>query len=315
MREIVSKKLLAVVGPTGSGKSRFAIEIAHIINGEIISCDSMAVYKGVNIVTDKVPIEERENIPHHLYDVAEAGTFFSAGLFRKIALETIEDVIARNKIPILVGGTGLYFRALVSGMADAPSRDEKLREKLKSIAEKKGLEYLYRILLKLDKERAQSITPNDKVRIIRALELRILTKKNFSEIIKHNQILPKNYSIYKICLNYPREILYKRIEQRVDKMVRDGLIEEIRKLYEANKLQGPLSKAIGIKELLPCFVSGKSYGEAINEIKKNTRNLAKRQLTWFKKEIGLKWLLMSDEYEKAKVRNEIVVWLRGGRDE
>ena len=232
-----------------------------------------------------------------------------------MALDTIEDIIARNKIPILVGGTGLYFRALVSGMADAPSRDQKLRERLKSIVEKKGIEYLYRILLKMDKERAKSISPNDKVRIIRALELRILTKKKFSEIIKHNQNIPENYSIYKICLNYPREILYNRIEQRVDKMVQNGLIEEVRALYETSKLQGPLSKAIGIKELIPSFTSGKSYEEAINEVKQHTRNLAKRQMTWFKKEIGLKWLLMIDEYEKEKVRYEILLWVRRGYDE
>lgn len=308
---VSSKKILAVLGPTGSGKSRFAIEIAKKICGEIISCDSMAVYKGVDIATDKIPLTEREEIPHHLYDVAEAGTFFSAGLFRKMALEAIENILEREKIPIIVGGTGLYARALLSGMAEAPSRDDKLREKLKSIADKKGTPHLHAILAKLDKERALSITINDKVRIIRAIELRILTGKKFSEIASLNKYLPEDYQVKKICLYYPREILYKRIENRVDQMVQRGLFEEIKALYDSKKLSGPLSKAIGIKEIIPCLEGKKEFEDAVAEIKQHTRNLAKRQLTWFKKEIELKWIVMDDEDERARILDEIERWSRG----
>lgn len=308
---VSSKKILAVLGPTGSGKSRFAIEVAKKVCGEIISCDSMAVYKGVDIATDKIPFTEREEIPHHLYDVAEAGTFFSAGLFRKMALEEIENILERKKIPIIVGGTGLYARALLSGMAEAPSRDDKLREKLKSIADKKGTPHLHAILQKLDKERALSITINDKVRIIRAIELRILTGRKFSEIASLNKYLPEDYQVKKICLYYPREILYKRIENRVDQMVQRGLFEEVKALYDSKKLSGPLSKAIGIKEIIPCLEGNKKFEDAVAEIKQHTRNLAKRQLTWFKKEIELKWIVMDDEDERARILDEIERWSRG----
>lgn len=309
------KKIIAVLGPTGSGKSRFAIEIAKKINGEIISCDSMAVYKGVDIATDKIPLNEREGIPHHLYDVADAGTFFSAGLFRQMALQAIERILSDNKIPIIVGGTGLYARALLSGMAEAPSRNENLRDKLKSIAEKKGTPHLHALLAKLDKERSLSITSNDKVRIIRAIELRILTGRKFSEIASLNKCLPDDYQVKKICLYYPREMLYRRIEERVDQMVQRGLFEEVRTLYNSGKLSGPLSKAIGIKELIPCLEGNRKFEDAVEEIKQHTRNLAKRQLTWFKKEIELKWVVMDGEDERAKVIDEIERWSRGESNE
>ncbi|MCX7830357.1 MAG: tRNA (adenosine(37)-N6)-dimethylallyltransferase MiaA [Acidobacteria bacterium] len=313
--ETRQKKIIAVLGATGTGKSKFSIEIAKRIRGEIISCDSMAVYKGVDIATDKVPLEEREGIPHHLYDVADIGDFFLAGLFRKMALARIEEIIERGRIPVLVGGTGLYARALFSGMAEAPSRNEEIRKRLKFIAEEKGINHLYKILKKLDNQRANSIAPNDKVRIIRALELRILTGKKFSEITQSNKAISDEYKVMKICLNYPREVLYKRIEERVDKMVQRGLIEEVRILYNSRRLNGPLSKAIGIKELIPCFEKNKRFEDAIEEIKQHTRNLAKRQLTWFKKEIGLKWVVMDDDYERAKVIGEIEKWSRGEENE
>lgn len=312
---VSNKKLIAVLGPTGSGKSRFAIIIAKKIGGEIISCDSMAVYKGVNIVTDKIPHCEREGIPHYLYDVAEAGTFFSAGLFRKLALEAIERILKKNKIPIIVGGTGLYARALLWGMAEAPSRNEKLREKLNLIADKKGTHYLHALLAKLDKERSMSITLNDKVRIIRAIELRILTRKKFSEIASRNKYLPSDYQVKKICLNYPREILYRRIEERVDQMVQRGLLEEVKTLYCSGKLTGPLSKAIGIKEIIPCLKGNKKFEDAVEEIKRHTRNLAKRQLTWFKKEIELKWVMMDDKEERVKVIDDLERWSGGESNE
>ncbi len=309
------KKIVAVLGPTASGKSKFAIDTARRIGGEIISCDSMAVYKGISVATDKVPESEREGIPHHLYDIAEPDSFFSAGLFRKMALKVIEEILSRGKIPILVGGTGLYAKALISGLAEAPPRDEKLRDKLKLILKKKGIQHLYGILLKLDKERADKISSNDKVRIIRAIELRVLTGKKFSEVISKTEDLSKDYSVMKLCLTRKRENLYKIIEERVDRMVERGLIEEVKNLYESNKLSGPLAKAIGIRELISCFEGSKKYEDAIEEIKRHTRNLAKRQLTWFKKEIGLKWVMMDDRYEQNKVIGEIERWLRGEKNE
>jgi tRNA dimethylallyltransferase len=308
-------KVVAVVGPTGCGKSQFAIELAHKIDGEIISCDSMAVYKGVEIATDKIPEQQREGIPHHLYDVKEAGTFFSAGLFKKLALKTIDEIAKRNKVPILVGGTGLYFRTLTEGIADAPQRDESIRKRLKKIVEKKGVAHLFRILKRVDPKRAFEINENDGVRIVRSLELRFITKLPFDESIKKKETKEKRLEILKICLNYPREILYKRIDERVENMVKRGLVEEAKNLYHNGRLKGPISKAIGLKELIPYFEGNRDLSESIEEIKKNSRNLAKRQITWFKREIGLKWILMTDEEEKNKIVEKTVRWLKGEKDD
>lgn len=309
------KKIIFILGPTGVGKSRFAIELSKIIDGEIISADSMAVYKGINIATDKVPIEQREGIPHHLYDLIETDDFFSAGLFRRIALEKIEEILHRRKIPIIVGGTGFYVKALLDGLLEAPPRCEILRQRLKKIAENKGKKFLYNILQKTDSERAKEINENDLVRIIRALEIRILTKKKFKELVKETQKELKGYECFKICLYHNRELLYKKIEERVDSMIERGLVEEVKNLYKNKKLSGPIEKAIGIKELIPYFENKIDLESAILEIKKNSRNLAKRQLTWFKKENGLKWLMIDNEEEKEKLIKEIITWLKGGSNE
>jgi len=310
--EPLKNKLLAVMGPTGSGKSAFALEIARSIPSEIISCDSMAVYKGVDIGTDKVPPERREGVPHHLYDVAEAGGFFSAGMFRRMAEEAILKIRAAGRLPIIVGGTGLYARALLEGFSSAPSRDEALRERLKKRIASKGLSSLYGLLGRLDRQRASEIMPNDELRIVRALEVRILTGKSFSEVMKEGRVAGSPTSdTLKLCLSLPRPLLYARIDRRVDQMVSDGIAEEARRLWISGTLRGPVAKAIGYKELVPFFEGNRGLEESVDEIKKNSRNLAKRQLTWFRKENGLEWVRMDDEREKLAILAKVQKWYEG----
>ena len=186
---------------------------------------------------------------------------------------------------------------------------------LKKIVEKKGVAHLFRILKRVDPKRASEVNENDGVRIVRSLELRFITKLPFDESIKKKETKEKRLEILKICLNYPREILYKRIDERVENMVKRGLVEEAKNLYHNGRLKGPISKAIGLKELIPYFEGNRDLSESIEEIKKNSRNLAKRQITWFKREIGLKWILMTDEEEKNKIVEKTVRWLKGEKDD
>jgi tRNA dimethylallyltransferase len=305
-------KILAVLGPTGCGKSSFAVELALSIGGEIVSSDSMAVYKGVDIGTDKMPIAGRKGIPHHLYDVAETGTYFSAGLFREKAIETIAGIRSRNKIPIVVGGTGLYARCLLEGLSPAPSRDEAVRDRLKKMIADRGLPFLYRMLQRFDKKRAGEVSQNDELRIIRALEVRIITGKPFSEIVSLGTVENGGFSdILKLCLTLPRPLLYERIERRVDQMIKAGIVDEARILWKSGRLAGPVSKAIGYKELIPFFEGSTTLDDSVAEIKKNSRNLAKRQLTWFRKENGLEWIRMEDERERKSALARVKKWFEG----
>lgn len=311
-----SRKVLAVLGPTGSGKSSFAIEIARAVPSEIISSDSMAVYRGIDIGTDKVPESKRGGVPHHLFDVAEPGSYFSAGLFCRMASEAMESIWSRARLPIVVGGTGLYARALLDGLSRAPSRDEALRDRLKRRISARGLPSLYRLLGRLDPRRAKEISARDELRIIRALEIRIITGMPFSEVMERGIDAGRGaMETLKLCLTLPRPQLYRNIEERVDLMIAGGLAEEARSLWESGRLKGPASKAIGYRELMPFFVGARSFDASVEEIKKNSRNLAKRQLTWFRKENGLEWVRMDDEHEKRCALEKVKKWYEGESDD
>lgn len=309
------EKIVAVLGPTGCGKSLFAVDLACRAGGEIISCDSMAVYKDVFIGTDKLEKSKQKGVPHYLYDVVEAGSYFSAGLFRQLALKATNEISLKGKIPILVGGTGLYAKALLDGLSSAPPRDENLRRRLKSRIDKKGLSRLHKLLKRLDPKRAAEISPNDELRIIRSLEVTLIAGKPFSKVISKEIQGPNSFDALKLCLTLPRPLLYKNIEERVDKMVKDGLVEEARSLWNSGKLSGPIAKAIGYKELVPCFDGKRELGAAIEEIKKNSRNLAKRQLTWFRKEIGIEWIRMDCEVERKSALDSVNKWFKGEKND
>lgn len=289
------KKIIAVVGPTGVGKSEVALFLAENLKGEIINFDSIQFYKDLNIGTAKPGEEERKKVPHHLYDLLDLNEEFNAAKFVNIADSLIEKIFEREKIPILVGGTGLYLRALEYGLFPIEIPTE-IRNKIRMEAEK-NLETLYEELKKLDPEYAKKISPRDKVRITRALEVIYTSGKPFSEFHKENPFFKKKrYNLIKIGLNLPRKKLYEKINERVIKMISQGWIEEVKNLL--NKGFSPNIKpfkAIGYKYILLHLESKISLEKAIELIQRDTRRYAKRQLTWFKKEPDIYWFSPEDK--------------------
>ncbi len=287
--------LLAIVGPTATGKTRFAVEVAIRLGGEVVSCDSMAVYRGFDIGTDKPSAEERRGVPHHLIDVADPGTFYSAGSFRADALGVLRDIWSRGGMAILVGGTGLYYRALTSGLVSAPGRQAGLRERLNRRALAKGPERLHRVLSRLDPDRAREVGPRDVLRIVRALEVRLSTGRAFSGWIRQGGNQPGVAPGFTVGLTAPKPFLYHRIERRVEEMMAAGLLDEVRRLKVSGRLSGPASKAIGYGELAAHLEGSMELEEAVRRIKQRSRNLAKRQQAWFKREEGIHWFEIQEE--------------------
>ena len=303
--------VVAVVGPTAVGKSSFALDVALRFGGEVISCDSMQVYRGLDIGTDKLPPARWRGVPHHLLDLAEPGTYFSAGAFRRAALEVLGDLGRRGRNAVLVGGTGLYYRSLVSGLVEAPSRDEALRARLFEKILVKGPERLHRVLSRLDPLYAPTVRPNDALRIVRALEVRILSGVPLGERIRENPIgsgsLPR---VLKIGLTAPRRLLYDSIESRVEAMVAAGWLDEVAHLKERGVLGGPVAKAIGYGEL-GCVLDGTLTLEgAVERIKTRSRNLAKRQWTWFRKDADVAWYDVTQEAWHDRTFRCIETWIQ-----
>jgi tRNA dimethylallyltransferase len=272
------------------GKSATSIKLAKKFKGMIINCDSMQVYKGFDIGTDKLPPEKRENIPHYLLDIIDPHIQFTAADFANQALEAIESILKQKKLPIIVGGTGLYLKALLDGLFPGPGRDSNLRQKLEKKAAEKGLEYLRKKLEEVDPDYAQKIGRKDKMRIIRALEVFDLTKKPFSEHFQNTESLIKDFNILKIGLKLNRKELYKRIEERVDKMFKSGIINEVENLLiNGVKEDSPPFRALGYKHVLKYLKKEITREEALEFTKRDTRHYAKRQLTWFRKMEGIRW--------------------------
>ncbi len=302
------KKILAIVGPTASGKSELAIFLAENLGGEIINFDSVQFYKKLNIGTAKPSPEEMKKVPHHLYDLLELEEEFNAGKFVEIADKVIEEVSSRKKLPILVGGTGLYLRALEYGLFSVEVPEE-IRNSLRKEAEK-NLEKLYEKLKELDPEYAKKISPKDKVRITRALEVIYATSKPFSEFHKENPFFErKRYDILKIGLKLERKELYRKINQRVLKMIEAGWIKEVEELLKQGySPELKPFKAIGYRYIIAYLQKKLPLEKAIKLIQRDTRRYAKRQLTWFKKEKDVHWF--SPE-EKEKILNFVKNWLGG----
>ncbi|MBZ5503570.1 MAG: tRNA (adenosine(37)-N6)-dimethylallyltransferase MiaA [Acidobacteriia bacterium] len=287
----VGARLVVILGPTASGKSALGIELAGRLGGEVLVCDSTQVYRHFDIGTAKVPPAEQRGIPHHLADLVEPHEIFTAGEYRRRALDVLDDLRRRGKLPILTAGTGLYLRALLEGLADAPLRSEALRERLRGKAKLRGPEYLHRILARTDAEAARRIAPRDAQKIIRAIEIRMLAGKSVDEIHRRGRQRLEGYAITKIGLLPPRPALYARINARVEAMIAAGWPEEVRQLIA----QGvpPDAKAfqfIGYAELRRHLAGDLDRGAAIAAIQQATRRFAKRQLTWFRKEPGVTWL-------------------------
>jgi tRNA dimethylallyltransferase len=285
-------RLVVILGPTASGKSALGISLAERLGGEILVCDSTQVYRHFDIGTAKVRPAEQRGIPHHLVDLVEPDEVFTAGEYRRRALDVLEDVRQRAKLPIITAGTGLYLRALLEGLADAPERSEELRERLRKKAEQHGPGHLHRVLARMDKEAASKIAPRDTQKIIRAIEIRRLAGKPVGEIHRGGRSPLEGYSIRKIGLQPPRDALYDRINARVEAMIGAGWIEEIRGLTARGVPAGAKPfQFIGYSDLRTCLEGGQGAKEdAIKRIQQSTRQFSKRQITWFRKEPDVAWL-------------------------
>jgi tRNA dimethylallyltransferase len=290
-----TRNLIVILGPTGVGKSSTALKLAKELGGEIINCDSMQVYKAFNIGTDKIPPDKREDIPHHLLDVADPSTQFTAADFVSLALKAVTEIINKKKLPFIVGGTGLYLKSLIDGLFPGGKSDPKLRQKLEKEAQKKGLVSLRAKLMKVDPVYSQKIHTNDKVRIIRALEVYLSTKKPFSEHFSHTKSAVEDFNIIKIGLKLERQELNKKIEQRTEKMFERGLIQEVEDLLQTGiDESSPPFRALGYKHALQYLRKEISLEEAISLTKRDTRRYAKRQMTWFRKMKGIEWFSSHD---------------------
>src|SRR5580704_7271348 len=286
-----SLPLVAIVGPTASGKSSLAVALARKLNGHVLACDSTQVYRGFDIGTAKPTAEERGNVPHHLSDLVDPDFPFTAGEYRARAVAVLQDLRQRARLPILTVGTGLYLRALLEGLADAPARSEELRARLEAGANAHGLQYLHRVLRRLDPEASLRIGSRDRPKMIRAIEVCMLTGRPLSEVHRGGRTPLEGYRPIKIGLQPARAALYDRIERRTQTMLDRGWLEEVARLVRSGVPQN--SKPfdfIGYSELQAHLEGTVTLAAATKAIAQATRRYAKRQMTWFRKEPLVEWL-------------------------
>ena len=279
-----------VLGPTGSGKSDLALRIARELGGEIVNCDSLQIYRRFDIGTAKVPEPERGGVPHHLIDLIDAGELFTAGDYARVARAALQEIGARGRAPIVVGGTGFYLRALLEGLFAGPSRDETLRERLR-LREQRRPGSLHRILMRLDPQTAARIHVNDRNKTMRALEVRLLEGRPLSTMLERGRTPLAGFCPIKIGIDPPRELLYSRLNTRATSMFERGLIQEVRDLLASGV--SPDAKpfeSLGYRQALEVVQARLTLHEAIESTQNETRRYAKRQLTWFRKERDVHWL-------------------------
>jgi tRNA dimethylallyltransferase len=282
--------LVVIVGPTAAGKSALALALAERLGGEIVNYDSVQIYRGFDVGAGKVPAAERRGIPHHLLDYLEPTQLFTAGDYRREALRVLTDLRARAKLPLFVGGAGLYLRALLLGLFEGPARSEALRERLHALAQRRGREHLHRLLERLDRAAAERIRPRDTQKIIRALEVCLLARKPLSTLHARGRRGLEGYRIYKIGLSPQRSRLYERINRRVEAMFAGRLMDEVRALLarpDAYRIR-PL-EALGYRQACAALRGEMSLEEAIRHTQRATRHYAKRQLTWLRPESDIVW--------------------------
>lgn len=296
--------VMVVAGPTAVGKSSLGVNLARALGGEIVSADSVQLYRGFDIGSATPSLEEQAGVPHHMLNVLDSEVIFSASDFAEAAAECIQGIVARGNVPIVVGGSGLYLRALLFGLSASPGRDDEIRAQLYQEAANEGLETLYDRLVSVDPVYAEKIHWNDRVRIVRALEVFALTNKPLSVHHDEHQSSESPYRIGGIGLSVARKVLHERIEQRVGVMLNAGLVAEVDGLLRAGAREDcqPM-QSIGYKEVLACRDEKLRVAELTERIARNTRRFAKRQLVWFRKESWLHWVdaLKLDETTPALI--------------
>jgi len=306
------EKILVVLGPTSIGKTKVSIDIAKRLNSEIISTDSMQIYKKMDIGTAKINEKEKEGIKHHMIDLIYPKEEFSVYDYQNLSLEIIDKLLAENKTPILVGGSGLYINSILYDLDfNKVSSDEKVRNKYYGLKEKKGKMFLYSLLEEKDKEAAKKIHPNNVKRVVRALEVLEVTGKKYSQNNNFRKYSEK-YNFIIIGLEMNRELLYNRINLRVERMIEEGLINEVEELYNEGYDKSYQSmQAIGYKEIIDYIEGNTTKEEAVRLIKRNTRRFAKRQITWFKPDDRIKWFDITDYKENYQsLLNEIMLYIK-----
>ncbi len=294
-------RLVAIVGPTATGKSALGIALAHRFDGEVVSCDSTAVYRRFDIGTDKVPVAARQDVPHHLIDVAEPTEEYSAARYAREAAAAIRDITGRGRLPILVGGTGLYYRALTRGFFPGPGRNEGLRARLERIADRRGVERLHALLARIDPESAVRIQSRDRKRLIRALEVYLLTGRPLTAHFADTQAPLPEYDVHAFALRIPEDQTLERVATRVDAQFEQGLLVEIRAILDS-----------GIPESAHPF-TGLVYRQALDHLRglrdeaatrelivRENRRYSRRQLIWFRKEPNLHWIHAAGEREETQ---------------
>lgn len=285
-------KLLVIAGPTASGKTALSIRLAKLWDGEIVNFDSMQVYRHMNIGTAKPTIEEREGVPHHLLDVAEPTDRFSVGDFLPLAEAAVQDILKRGKLPIMVGGTGLYIDTFLQNrQLGEDNADLSLRAQLRAQAEAEGAESLHRMLAEVDPASAERIHPNNLNRVIRALEVYRTTGKTMTVLQEESRREPPRYEARVLGISMERELLYDRINRRVELMLEAGLLQEVKALVKGGVTADCTAmQGIGYKELLPVLAGEQTIEDAADSIRQRTRNYAKRQMTWFRKNPQMEWI-------------------------
>ncbi len=311
----MKQTLICIAGPTASGKTALSVALAQQLHTEIISADSMQLYRGMDIGTAKPDVRERGGVVHHMFDVAEAGESFSVARYQQLADACAQDILARGMVPIVCGGTGLYMDALIDGSTfSGDETNTQIREKYQQMAEEQGVHAVHECLRAVDPEAAERIHENNLKRVIRALEVFEQTGITLDELNRRNKRREPKYEAVMIGLcPSTRELLYERINRRVDVMLEQGLLEETRSLLEQGKITGTAAQAIGYKELLPYFAGEATLEACVETLKQASRNYAKRQLTWLKRNPNIEWLNYdsSEEFEELVRRSTKIIRSHG----
>ncbi len=282
--------LVVILGPTGSGKTALSLKLAEAFHGEIVNCDSVAMYREFDIGTAKPTVEERARAPHHLFDCVDPARDVTAGEYARQGREVLADINSRHHLPIVVGGTGLYLRALLEGLFPGPQRSEELRERLRQLAASRGSSHLHRILQRLDRAAAGKIHPNDVPKLIRAIEVCLASRQKMSELWQEGRDPLRGFRILRLGLDPDRAALYDRINERARIMFETGLIEETRKLLEKYGADARPMASLGYKQAAQLVRGGLTREQALEAAQQAHRNYAKRQMTWFRREPEVTWL-------------------------
>ncbi len=305
--QVRSKPVVVLVGPTAVGKSRIAVEVAKAFETEVLTADSRQVYRGMDIGTDKPSIDERQGIPHRLIDLANPDEPFNAGLYCHQAVEEIERLYRNFRLPLVVGGTGLYVRTLLNGLCDAPAADPVMREALRQEMKELGHDALHARLLAVDPEAAARLHPRDESKVIRALEVHQLSGRRMSEFQAEHGFAKRPFTALLIGLNRDRDVLYRRIEARIDWQLAHGLIDETTQLLaQGYQRDGVAMKGLGYRQVAEHVAGEYDAAEMVRRFKRDTRHFSKRQMTWFRKEPRIQWLMI-DESDSVEHTAALVI--------